>query len=67
LAKGTSQDEAISNSEEIKPVVPSYAWLKTSVSQLVENLAKYEFLRFHNNLLEGFRVDLKTFLGLTYA
>jgi len=38
--KGKSQDEVTSSSEEINPIalpLLSYAWLKASVSQLVEN------------------------------
>ena len=55
-----------SNSEEIKPVALTEVELclaeciSQSVSQLVENSVIYKFFR---NLLEGFRVCLKTFLG----
>jgi len=34
------------------------------VSKLVEKSTKYEILKLHNYLMEGFRIDLKTFLGL---
>jgi len=27
-------------------------------------VCKYEFLKFHDYLIEGFRIDLKTFFGL---
>ena len=36
----------------------------TQNSQSVENALNMKFLKFHNYLMEGFRVDLKTFLGL---
>ena len=36
-----------------------------SVSQSVEKLLNRKFLKFHHNLMQRFRVDLKTFLGLT--
>ena len=37
----------------------------STVSQSVEkNLLNTKFLQFHNYLMEGFRIDLKTFLDL---
>ena len=62
--KGTSQDKATLNSEEIKPIVlaVSYAYLKASGSQSV--LKKKKFFKFHINFMKRFRVGLNTFLGL---
>ena len=37
--------------------------ISQSVSQQ-KNLLNRKFLKFHNNLVQWFRVDLKTFLGL---
>ena len=68
--KGTSPDEATLNSEEIKPVAITAIKLHLSegiregVSQSAENLLNRKFLKFHNNLMQRFRVDLKTFLCL---
>jgi len=73
--KGTSRDKATLNSEEIKPVATSIVelrlaegisewiceWISEGVS-IVFN--KLEIFKFHKNLLEGFRVTLKAFLGL---
>ena len=36
----------------------------STVSQSVEKSAKYIFFKSHNCLMEGFRIDLETFLGL---
>ena len=62
------------NSEEIKPVAIAIIELRSSegisrsVGQSVsqqKNLLNRKFLiKFHNNLMQQFRVDLKTFLGL---
>ena len=35
-----------------------------SVSQSAEKCVEWEILKFHNNLMQRFRVDPKTFLGL---
>ena len=56
-------------SEEIKSLAQlfsSYACLKTLVSKSVsqKNALNTKFLKFHNYLMEGFKIDLKTFLGL---
>ena len=58
------------NSEEIKPIALVVIELHLSEgvsqsdSQSVENLLNKKFLKFHSNLMQLFRVDLKTFLGL---
>jgi len=57
------------NSEEIKPVAIAIIKLRLSegISQSVsqqKNLLNRKFLKFHNNLMQWLRVDLKTFLGL---
>jgi len=57
------------NSEEIKPVAITIIELRLSegISQSVsqqKNLLNRTFLKFHNNLMQWFRVDLKTTLGL---
>ena len=58
------------NSEEIRPIalavieLPLSEGISQSDSQLVEKSVKRKFLKFHNNLIQRFRVDLKTFLGL---
>jgi len=51
----------MSSSEEAKPVALSIA-LAEGISYSVSR----KFFKFHN-LLEGFRVDLKTFLGFGCA
>ena len=38
-----------------------------SVSQSVENPLNMKFLNFHNYLIEGLRIDLKSFLGLAMS
>ena len=39
-------------------------WLvKRHISTLI-SVEEYKILKFHNYLMEGFRIDLKTFLGL---
>jgi len=68
--KGTFWDEATLNSEEIKLVAIAIINLRLSegISQSVsqqKNLLNRKFLKFHNNLVQWFRVDLMTFLGLT--
>jgi len=78
--KATSRDEATLNSKEIKPIAIAIIELRLpegisqsvgrSVSQLVsqqKNLFNWKFLKFHNNLMRWFRVDLKTFFGLGYT
>ena len=79
MAKGTSRDDVMLNSEEIKPIALAVIELRLSedisqiiiqiasqiVSQLVEKFDKYEILKkIHNNLMQRFGVDLKTFVGL---
>jgi len=59
------------NSEEIKSVAIAIIKLrfgireggKESVNQY-KNPLNTKFLKFHNYLTKGFRIDLKTFLGL---
>ena len=65
MPKGTCWAEATSNSEKIKPVFPAIIGLHLSedISKLVSQ-AVYRKLKFHNNLLEAFRVVLKALLGL---
>jgi len=57
------------NSEEIKPVAIAIIELRLSegISQVSQqkNLLNRKFLKFHNNLMQRLRVDLKTSLGLT--
>ena len=48
-------------SEEIKS--PVLAVLELCLSE-GKNVLNTEFIKFHNYLMEGFRIDLKTFLGL---
>ena len=72
VGEGTSRDEAPLNSEEIKPVAIAIIELRLSegISQSVsqhKNVLNRKFLKFHNNLMQRFRVDLKTFLGFGYA
>ena len=70
MPKGTSQAEATSNSEKIKPISLAIIELclsegiSQSVTLSVENSIKYIFLKFRSNLLKAFRVDLKTCLGI---
>ena len=66
LAKGTSQDKATLNNEEIKPatLVIIELCLSEGISQSVENSVTKKFFKFHINLVEWFMVDLKKFLGL---
>ena len=57
------------NSEEIKPVAIAIIELRLSegISQSVsqhKNVLNKKFLKFHNNLMQQCRVDLKTFLSL---
>jgi len=64
------------NSEEIKPIVLEVIDLclsegnrqsvGRSVGQSVsqKNLLNRKYLKFHNNLMERFRIDPKTFFGL---
>jgi len=63
-SKGTSQAEATSSSEKIKPI--SFAIMRhqagrQAVSQSVENSV---ILNFCSNFLKVFRIDLKASLGL---
>ena len=71
-AKCTRLAEATSNGEEIKPIALAVIKLHLSegTSQLVKSVSHLkipfsEFLKFHNNLLIAFWVDLKACLGLT--
>jgi len=62
-----SWDEVTLSSEEIKPVALSIVelCLAEGMSQLVswqKIQLNRNLLRFHNNWLEGFKVNLKTFL-----
>ena len=59
------------NSEEIKPVAIAIIELRLSESIISQSISlsisqqkNVKFLKFHNNLMQQFRVDLKTFLGL---
>jgi len=66
-----SPDKVMLNSEEIKPVALAIlssciclkALVSCSSSQSVENSVKKEIFKFNINLVEGFMVDPKTFLG----
>ena len=56
------------SSEELKPIYTVALsivelHLVELVSQSVENSVKEEILKFHNNLLQGFSVNLKTCVG----
>jgi len=57
-------------SEEIKPITLVVIELRLSegisqiVSQSVEKSVNKKFLKLHSNLMQRFRVNLKTFLGL---
>jgi len=66
--KGTSRDKATLISEEIKSLAQAVLELCLSegISKSVsrKNALNTKFLKFHNYLMEGFRTDLKTFLGL---
>ena len=68
MPKGTSRAEATSNSEKIKPVALAVIELRLSegvrqsVSQKI-SLNK-SFLKFCNNLLKTFQVNLKVCLDL---
>jgi len=68
--KGTSPDEATLNSEEIKSLAIARIELRLSegiskgVSEWVSQPVSQKFLKFHINLVEGFMIDLKAFLGL---
>jgi len=61
------------NSEEINPIALEVIELRLSegisqsVSQSVENMLNKKFFKFHSNLMQRFRVNLKTFFGLGYA
>ena len=64
------------NSEEIKPIdlvvielclsegISQSVSQSDIISQSVEKSVKFFFFKFHNNFMQRFRVDLKTFLGL---
>ena len=41
-----------------------YAGIFDAGLQSVEKSAKYEIFKFHNYLVKGLSIDLKTFLGL---
>ena len=64
--KGTSQDEATLISEEIKPLAPAVleSCLSEGIISKSVSTLNMKFLKFHNYSMEGFRIDLKTFLGL---
>jgi len=49
------------NSEEIKPIAIAIIELRLSegISQSVSQQKNVKFLKFHNNLMQRFRVDLK--------
>ena len=64
-----SQDEVASSSEGTKPVALSIIELCLAeginqLTQLSRKFSQIKKIKFHNNLLEGFRVNLKIFLGL---
>ena len=67
--KGTSRDEVTLISEEIPSLALAVLELclsegiSKSVSQK-KNALNTKVLKFHNYLMEGSRIDLKTFLGL---
>ena len=67
MPQDTSQVEATSNSEKIKPIplpvieLHLSEGIRQAVSQSVENSAIYKILKFRINLLEAF---LETLLGL---
>ena len=66
-AKSTSPDKATLNSEEIKPVAIAIIELRLSEGmreRVSQSLEKSANLKFRNYLMEEFRIDLKTFLGL---
>ena len=55
------------NSEEIKPIalaVIKLCLFEGISSHSVYKLLNKEILKFHSNLMQSFKVDLKTFLGL---
>jgi len=60
-----SQNEVTSSSEEIKLVVLSIIELCLAEGISWSVIRKKKFLKLHSYLLKGFRVNLKTFLGLT--
>jgi len=56
------------NNEQIKPVAIAIIKLRLPEGIIQQkNLLNRKFLKFHNNLMQRFRVDLKTFLGLGCA
>ena len=63
MKKSASQNEATLNSEEIKPVTITIIELHLSEGIIGSQSVSQIFLKFHI-LVEGFVVDLKTFLGL---
>ena len=64
MPKGTSRDEATSNSEKVKPIALAIIklCLPEGIRQAVEN--SIFFLNFVTNLLEAFRIVLKALLYL---
>ena len=63
MSKGTSRDEATLNSEKIKPI--ALAVIELCLPEGIRQAVKFTFfLKFHNNLLEAFRMVLKALLGL---
>ena len=73
MPKGTSQAEATSNSEKIKPIalVVIKLCLSEGISQSGSQSVKIPlnklFLNFHSNLLKAFWVNLKAFLPNQYC
>ena len=69
MPKGTSQAEAMSNNEKIKPVALAVIELRLSEG-IKQSASQYKFplnrlfLKFRSNLLKAFQVDLKACLGL---
>ena len=68
VPKGTSQAEATSNSEKIKPVALAVIelCLTEGISQSVsqKKIPLNFFFKFRSNFLKAFQVDLKACLGL---
>ena len=73
MPKSTSQAEAMSNSEKIKPV--ALAVIELHLSEGISQSVSYSdsqkkiplktlFLKFRSNVLKVFRVDMKACLGL---
>jgi len=69
MPKSTSQAEATSNSEKIKPVVLAVIKLHLSqgISQLISQSAENNFFKYCGNFLKAFRVDLKACMSLSFT